>query len=158
MTKIHFVRDRPLAQRFRENGVPQAERIIYFLIFMMISTVFTTSTAINAMATPVNDWDKLTDLVYVGSIILGSIWLYKTNKKGDNDEFIERYICLSIPVAVQLVVIITPLSVVAMIALDLTGIMPITEESSPFTFGMIIFFMVYYYGRLHGAIKKASSQ
>ncbi len=92
--------------------------------------------------------------------IFGTIWCYITNKSGDDREFIERFICLSIPVLIHLIVIFLILYSFYMIVgfyLFEDAFDKFTETTNWVDAGFTILFGFYFYWMLSRAIKGVAS-
>ena len=98
---MNFINDRELARRFKADAVPARERFYYFLILTMGMVTVTSSYVVDALHRPINQWDIAIDIAMIILAFGGSILLFKTNAKGDNKEFIERYVCLGFPIIIQ---------------------------------------------------------
>ncbi len=119
--------DKELALRFKNNNVPSIERLLYFICFALLKL-----TPFSFPTTLLNDL-KIEELLFLKDRVIGGTttfplftafasvslfsWLitviilivgtticYKTNKNGDNKEFVERFISVGFPVFVQTVV------------------------------------------------------
>src|SRR5262245_51957698 len=100
--RMNFIKDRELALRFKNNAVPSNERLLYLLIFIIFMTAMSSTFVINNFYSgQTNQWDIYTDLSMIIMNFLGTLICYKTNKSGDNKEFIERYISIGFPVGIR---------------------------------------------------------
>ncbi len=156
---MHFIRDKALAKRFRENKVPSRERLIYLLITELLSIFFILNTITTWMhaSAKVNKWSFIQDALIIITTFFGILWLYKTNTKGDNKEFIERYICLGFPVLIQCMLISTLFYVLAVISYILFNL-ELPLETSPLDVCITTLSLLYYFYRLSQGIKIASGQ
>ncbi len=93
--------------------------------------------------------------------IFGTIWCYITNKSGDDRKFIERFICLSIPVLIHLIVIFFILYSFYMIVgfyLFEDAFDEFTETTNWVDVGFTILFGFYFYWMLSRAIKGVANK
>lgn len=152
---MNFINDRELALRFRTNAVPSKERFLYLLLFVVLTTLMCSPSLVSVLyPTSPNKWDTYVDIAVLVITALGTIMCYKTNQSGDDEEFIERYVGISFPVAVQTMLI----AIVAGFAVGLLTTAPddIAYESGVIDFALISLVTVYFYWRLSSSIKLAS--
>jgi hypothetical protein len=103
-----------------------------------------------------NQWNlysNIFDLI----IIVGSLFVfYNTNNSGDNKDFIERYICLGIPVLIRTAVSTFPACIIlACISFSVKTVGSF-QKGDEFFFTYTIIFGLYYTWRLNSAFKIAS--
>lgn len=156
---MNFVNDRELARRFKNSAVPSRERFVYLLITSVLLSMFMSPFLILSVYPDyeaLNMWDAYVDIAILTITIIGSVICYKTNKAGDDKEFIERYVCIGFPIIIQLIVaaiIVIALMVIAMAS----GIdMEIPDKTSAFDLTFEIMIMLYFYVRLNSSIKLAA--
>ena len=115
---MNFFNDKDLATRFKNNNVPQRERFFYYFLFMvLIEFIFLISIYFPAEKLP-NTFDKISDF---GGAIIGFAALfywYNINSTGDNREYIERSICLGVPVIIKTTLYFAPVFFVSIILVD----------------------------------------
>jgi hypothetical protein len=101
---MHFFDAVGLALRLKDNQVPSREHFYYFLLGVITSSVFYTNFFVhqtsNAYPAELNIYDYAADLINIISLY-GMFLSYKTNRKGDDLNFTDRFICLLIPISVQ---------------------------------------------------------
>lgn len=164
---MNFIRDRELAHRFKNNTVSSRERFIYFFIFIILVTIPTLSFVINSLYESLNEWDIYIDIALLVITILGMIICYKTNKKGDDKEYIERYVCIGFPILIQTIILMVIITiflfgVINFISQHITFISDDvkSEVTSKFyfigEFSSSVIPMLYFYWRLNQSIKIAS--
>ncbi len=157
---MHFIKDKALAERFKHHEVPSRERFYYLVIMEVLVALLLTNFFFHSLATddwiyfPINHWNIADDILSVMLPLFGTILLYCTNAKGDDKEFIERYICISFPVIIQtLLVIIAAFGAILMLT-DWAD----HEEGTLYDVLLSLLFYGYYYFRLYKCIKIASGQ
>lgn len=155
---MNWIKDRELATRFRNDAVPPKERLIYFMIFMMLSTLISTNYSMHILQATPNQWDYLGDALILCITFVGILWLYRTNAKGDKQEFIERFICLSFPIAIQLLLLLIPALFALFVTESFLHIETPEEQTTPQLMLTLNLLFLYYYTRLNGAFKIASGQ
>ena len=72
---------------------------------MLISTAIKIKGLLINNANAIGCYDYAFAILFASSVILGSVILYRINKAGDDKEFIERYIDLSILILIQCVLL-----------------------------------------------------
>ena len=151
---MNFIKDRELALRFKNNAVPSKERFSYLLIFIILITIFMLpSVATHIYSQPTNQWNIYTDIAEVLLTIAGTIICYQTNKKGDDREFIERYISIGFPVTIQTALI----SLGAGMVVGFISHGEISNQAGAENLLITIIMMLYYYWRLNSSIKIAAN-
>jgi uncharacterized membrane protein len=91
-------------------------------------------------------------IVYYFLPIIGIVICYKTNKSGDDKEFLERFIALSFPIALRTFVLGILLGIIYLIILFSIPMLKNIDVNISFT---VISFL-YFYWRLNASIKIAS--
>lgn len=108
---MYFWNVRALAEDLKLGQVTQEEKMKYFLVqTVIISLVFS---FISHLASPLYSTGAMAFLESTMDLVVNvlGIWMcYEANKLGDNKEFLDRIICLSLPIGVRLTVFIIPLS------------------------------------------------
>jgi hypothetical protein len=100
---MHIWKTSSLQSELKNGTLSQADRFKYFFVFVVLTTIVM---EIAGYIPSVSSFEKSTgSVLYIIVTIVGTIWCYKVNKAGDNSEFIDRYICLSLPVGVRLTVL-----------------------------------------------------
>lgn len=94
-----------LANELKANKVPQYEKFKYFFAFMLVDAILFEFVYLFPLQEGPKVLDYVDSLAIISITLLGIILCYKANKKGDNKEFIDRFICLSWPIGVRLFVI-----------------------------------------------------
>lgn len=93
-----------LAIKLKEGSLSPSERFKYFFIFILFTAFFMeVSLYIGQMPGVITLTESLIVIIITG---VGTLLSYKINKAGDNKEFIDRYVCLSIPILIKLIVLL----------------------------------------------------
>ncbi|MBX7146821.1 MAG: hypothetical protein K1X44_05890 [Alphaproteobacteria bacterium] len=101
---MNFFNDRELARRFKAETVPPKERFYYLIIYILFFEIINSS-LFNNWISEVEEPSWWVDGFNLAIIFFGTILCYCANAKGDNKEFIERYICIGFPIAVQVFIL-----------------------------------------------------
>ncbi|MES2252202.1 MAG: hypothetical protein V4482_00755 [Pseudomonadota bacterium] len=141
---MNFFKDRELALRLKNNQVSSKERFGYLLITMILTNLF-------LYDKHMNKWDTYISISVILLTVAGVIACYNTNKSGDDENFIERFTCISIPVMVRMSLICIPLALIKMLFSHNAF-----EKSDIFKLMYYIISLSYFYFRLNSAIKIAS--
>jgi uncharacterized membrane protein len=121
---MYFWNYHALARDFRQGRVSARERFKYLLaimiyvptglmgsnwipgIYRFIYSMSNSILAKQASRVPplkiFNDYNYLTDILIIAITALGIALCYWTNRKGDSKKFIERFMCLSIPISIRI--------------------------------------------------------
>jgi hypothetical protein len=148
-----------LVADLKTGAVTQRDECLYMLLFMLIISFSTMMFA--CKDSPFNVYD-LMDLILTPLLnVLGILYCYQVNSKGDNRDFILRVCCLGLPVVSRILVFTLPLQIlVATVGFILSG-SDITDDASiPTTLlevaGSAVI-MVLYYWYLASKIKAVAS-
>ena len=88
--------------RFKNDAVPSRERFIYAALYLMPLYFLTSSVFLSAIdAGDLNVWSVIFDISIIIINIIGIFICYKSNKDGDDIEFIERYISISVVIWIK---------------------------------------------------------
>lgn len=110
-----------LATKLKDSELSQAERFKYFFIFIVLNAlIMELSLYIGEMPTVITITESVIALIMTMS---GTLLAYNINKNGDDKEFTDRYICLSIPILIKVIV----LSIVTYIIYTSVGYMMSNE-------------------------------
>jgi len=110
-----------LAVKLKDGELSQNERFKYFFIFIVLTAL------LMEVCLYVGEIPSVITITE-GAVVLimtigGTLLSYKKNKDGDNKDFIDRYVCLSIPILIK----ITVLFVCCYIAYMIVGYMFLNE-------------------------------
>ena len=151
---MYFWKTESLAAELRNGTLSQKDRFRYLLTFLIITALFADVSYYISEAPSTVAISESTLVVLI--TIFGTIWCYRTNKSGDDLEFIERFICLSLPVLVRLIVIFLIFYSFYMIVgfyLFEDAFDKFTETTNWVDVGFTILFGLYFYWKLSRAIK-----
>jgi len=102
---VYFWKDKELAKRLHENAIPQKEQVKYFLIYCILTTLLMSATAnFHAWHTAeqLSIFDYITDIVVLSVGVASVLICYRINSRGDNVDFIARWMCLSFPASIRM--------------------------------------------------------
>ena len=148
---MNFFKDKELALRFKNNEVPSKERFLYLLISMVL-----VSLGVFLSEGEGNQRNLYTNTFRIITLISCIIICYNTNKSGDDKDFIDRYLCLGIPVAIRTIVLTIPACIVLVILSEITNPKGASSKNDGFYFLHVVIFQLYFTWRLNSAIKIAS--
>jgi len=101
--------DKKLARDLKNDAVSQRHKFIYFLMYVIVPFFLSGFTGSDSSQKSEEMLASLqlnhTFSLLFYSIGIGAIaalcWFYKTNQKGDGVHFIERYVCLTVPISIR---------------------------------------------------------
>ena len=88
--------------------------------------------------------------------MFGLFYCYIENRDGDDRDFIERFICIGLPVLVRTIAV-TVLIGLCLVILALVLAFNVPEESTPVDLLLISALQIYFYLRLARSIRLAAS-
>lgn len=100
---MYFWKIDSLAQDLKNRTLPQSERFKYLLANVVGYAVVMELLVL--FPEPVITLDFVQSLFIVAITVVGTIYCYLTNSRGDNQEFIDRFTCIGWVVLVRLVVL-----------------------------------------------------
>ena len=154
---MQLLDDRKLAKRFRDNAVCEKEQFLYFLAYMVLLSLATSTWIIFTLYDSVNHWDAAIDVLAVAYTLAGTIILFRTNARGDNLNFIARYVCLTIPVAVQTLLLLVILFAFVITGEAFAGLVVNWDDTTLLDFIIYVLTLSFFYVRLNGAIRLAAA-
>ncbi len=104
---MYFWNANALARDLREGKVTQGQKFFYFLIFMAMSSL-----AMYAGVETDSSYLLMDMLSTVIVTVAGTYLCYQANARGDNKEFIDRFICIGFPIIVRFIPIVVFVMVV----------------------------------------------
>jgi len=155
-----FINDRKLARHFRDNAVPAKEQFWYLLLtLLLLGAAHCSFFPQPAILAP---WNLYVDIMNLAFTVLVTAWCYKTNKSGDDKDFIGRFISLNLPISIQMGILMGLLGVA--IGPILGSTFPLAGEAlpaeeilrGPIALGLVIVGRLYVLWRLDTAFKIAS--
>lgn len=142
--------DKKLARKLRNNAISEKEKFKYYFIYVLLYMLPPIYCKPLERAPGV-----LVELLFFTLIyLIGLYYTYSTNCKGDNKAFIERSLCLSIPIAVRRFVLELLFVIIGVAVLPDN---PRSNETAVFTTFVNFVDLIFYYYRLNKCIKIASS-
>ena len=151
---MYFWKTKVLVEKLKNGALSEKHHFWYLLLFVTINSVI--------IEMSVYDIQPATIIYMAQSFLLVSItiigtWLcYRTNRNGDNKDFITRYICLWIPIAIRIALLgITALMIYVPLGMFL--IEPEYLESYTWLDALfIVVFVTLFYWRLNAAMRLIS--
>ena len=147
---MHLWNVKTLGTELRQNALSEKQKFQYLFLYILINTVFA-ELAIFSTPNPFQ-WIESTGVVLI--TVLGTLWCFKINERNDNERFIERLICLRIPVLLRLIVFVFIVFFIVFFLLALTGY---GSENPVLESFMILLFEAIYFLYLGRAIHLASA-
>ena len=108
---IYFWNINSLIKDLRNGLVSEYEKMIYFVLTLLFQNnirplggIQTLKVIQNSMVIQninISLMDSAFSLLHLFIVLMGIFYCFQMNKKGDNKNFIERFICLTVPLAVR---------------------------------------------------------
>ncbi len=153
---IHIIRDRILAQKFNKRTVSERETCIYLLLFLLSEYASKSAIVFDWVYETVNHWDTAQDVTVLLFTLFGILLCYKTNKAGDNEHFVQRFMCIAFPVTIQMLAILIPIEFAFYASAEPVFGVEVPKDGSQFDLLFLTLGYIYYYWRLNGSIRVAS--
>ena len=83
-----------LARALRDNSLSEDIRFRFVMMGLVFSTIYS---LMDSLAVSAGASKMTTTVSYSAIILVGVYWAHSTNARGDNRAFIERWICLGVP-------------------------------------------------------------
>lgn len=99
---MYFWNTVALARELKSRSLSQSERMKYYLVSSTMYALFSEMNGYNNTSPSLISIIQST--VVVVAIVVGIIFCYRINSKGDGQEFIDRFVCLSWPILIRFVV------------------------------------------------------
>ena len=108
-----------LAKALRKGEVTETGRFLYFFVIFLLVNVMTmlSLTGWANEGRSVNQLDVVIDVVNISILLIGTLIAFRVNATGDHRDFIARFICLSVPIGIQ-TIIVAFIAMAAAMALD----------------------------------------
>ncbi len=142
---MYFWKVDKLTDSLIDNSLTERDKNRYSLLYLIYVSVFTSTIVSGRSSTPVLALSGIELLV----ILLGIIICYYQNNKGDGRDFLIRYICLSVPITIRVLVTLVMLSIVIGIVASVMDKVSLIRDSLSVTSLIYIFINGLYYYLLH---------
>lgn len=104
---MYFWNVKALSEDLKTRTMSQREKMKYFLAFMVIGVIVTANFFLSfGSSEEINIILIIEDFITIVITVGGIILCYKANQAGDDFEFIDRFICLSLPITIRLTVLL----------------------------------------------------
>lgn len=113
-----------LAKELKEGTLSESDKFRYYIVVVILYTVLLMFPTRGGSSDAVDSIIGI--LIAILAIFFGTYICYKVNKSGDNVNFVERFICLSLPIAIKIFllwVLVVILTVVSAFILGFTGVL-----------------------------------
>lgn len=103
---MNFIDDRELAARFAAGAVPGKERAIYLAASVALNYLMYAYCMATPSLLPSIDKYYVAGEVSIFTTVMVTLALaYRFNEQGDDRDFVDRYVCLSLPISIQFTVL-----------------------------------------------------
>ena len=118
---MYFWNVKALVKSLKDNSITEFEKMLYLLAYgLLFSFLSIISTLMPETTTPQFYDDWILDVIFLIINAFGILYLYNINSKGDNKDFITRYICLGLPVTIRYFIFSIPYFIAATIILGVS--------------------------------------
>ena len=116
---MYFWKVNALADDLKADRLSEKEKMIYFFLSSIVTVFFLEfSLYMGQVPDRVNITSSILNVLVNAA---GLLFCYQANKKGDNKAFIERIICLSVPIGVRVIIASSLLYIVYLIGFVVSG-------------------------------------
>ena len=147
---MYFWNTRQLAQDLREGSVTERQQMWYFFAYAVSTSVYVL----------VSEWipseynlSKIGDIASLGVTIIGVLACYQVNSRGDDKQFVVRFICISWPVLWRLLAVAVPLGLLASVPVVFVA----PQYADPFADGLAVLLEAAYFVLIGRWLMKISS-
>ena len=153
---MHILSSEKLTRQLELDIVPQTEVFGYFLFYIILTTVWMEIIYYFHNPDPL-EINKVIGSVFTVTItIIGTLACYRINAKGDNQKFIERYVCLSVPIGNSLGLFLLFIFLLLYILVSNSNTRLTKDLYDVFMVLSIIIFYSIFYFRMYKSIKLIS--
>ena len=100
---MYLWKTKELVLKMKNDELSQTEKFKYFLVFIILTTIFARLSSYTSISPTFQA--VIVSILTAVIVIAGTILCYRTNRKGDDREFIDRIICISLPIYIKLFVV-----------------------------------------------------
>jgi len=152
---MYLIRLSALKKKYSSNQMTEKEKFIAYAVFCLLSFI---AISMNMYFTNMIERFVLIVSILLSAVICiaGIFYCYRTNKNGDNKNFVERMVIASAPAYIQAILIST---IYALVTGTIVGILSASRGGDYSSLGKamevfyIIVFYLYYFIRVNGFIK-----
>lgn len=143
---MYFWNVTALADDLREGRTTQREKMMYLLAFVALLAALGEVSSYTCVREQVTSLRILQSLVFMALNIFGVIFCHGANRRGDNVDFITRFICISWPITMRLLAVTTVLLILHMaVYFYLFRAVVLTPGFDLFDFVVLCLFSAVYY-------------
>jgi hypothetical protein len=138
---MRFWNAKALVKELKENKLSEKEKFKYFFLFTVL-TALVMETSIYSEPIP-DEWIESLAVILITA--LGTLYCFLVNQAVDGQAFIERYICVSLPVVVRIITFAIILIFIIGVSLAILGIEPTEELDGLVEIVLVLFFEIFYF-------------
>lgn len=141
-----------LARELKEGTLSEREKFKYLLVYVVVEVIL-----LELSNYPPYEYSEFMipmSVFSILSVIIGTYICYRTNQNGDGVRFIERYICLGLPLSIKIVVLFIAAALLLLIVAEIVTEWP--EETTFLESASLVAVTIIYYWRLNVHIKSIS--
>jgi hypothetical protein len=99
---MYFWNTYALAKELKEGTLDQKEKVKYFIIFVLTEYLFFDLAYLLDEPSAINY--PFEPIFYTLIVGFGIYLCFRINQRGDNSEFIDRFVCIGFPIAIRFIV------------------------------------------------------
>lgn len=150
---MYFWNTYALAKELKEGTLDQKEKVKYLIIFVLAEYLFFDLAYFLEEPSTINS--PLEPILLTITTGLAIYLCFRINQKGDNSEFIDRFVCITFPIAIRFIVALIGI-VFVLIAISIglgDDFNPWVDDKSPILLIEEFAFIIIYYWRVWVALK-----
>lgn len=148
---MYFWKVNALAEDLKNRRVTQRQKMQYYLAntLLYLSSVYITG----LIAVKPNLLTGINILLGLAITAGGILLCYKANSQGDDEEFIDRMVCLSWPISMRMIVVLIPIYIASALIFAGNTSQP---ELNIADVAITVVYSIYFYKWLHTCLLKIS--
>ena len=143
-----------LAEELKQETLSNKDRFLYLLFFVAIQALLVElSVYTGQLLTPSN---VVVSTLFVVISVIGTWFCYRTNQAGDGKDFIGRYVCMWLPLALRITVLATAVMIIIIPIGDVLLGPEYLESDTWIDKVILLLFELIFYWRLTVALQSIS--
>ncbi len=128
---MYFWNVKDLVKSLKDNSITEFEKMLYLLVYGALFSFLSIISKIMPETTGPQFYDDwILDVIFLIINAFGTLYLYNINSKGDNKDFVTRYVCLSLPVTIRYFIFSIPYFIAFIIILGVSFALISSNERS----------------------------
>lgn len=122
---MHILNAKKLSDQLKTGQLDEKQKFYYYFIFVLVGfldDLMTGPYRVPLGLTKVGVWvlslDKIRTILHHLVVIAGVALSFRENHRGDNKHFLERYLCLSIPVFFRVLIVLLTVYLLCLVVVN----------------------------------------